>query len=84
MTPSRIEIGSGGYRLGKQLELVVPLVLSQCSPAQQSSDPEMIESCLQAPYAMRGVAEGSLSKGKCPNHGVRHEEKAAPAACSFV
>ena len=25
---------SGGYRLGKQLELVVPLVLQQCSPAK--------------------------------------------------
>ena len=39
---------SGGYRLGKQLELVVPLVLQQCSPAKARGDAEMCEACLQA------------------------------------
>jgi len=39
---------SGGYRLGKQLEIVVPLVLQQCEAKKQGGDPEMIESCLQA------------------------------------
>ena len=34
---------SGGYRLGKQLELVVPLVLQQCSPAKARGDAEMCE-----------------------------------------
>jgi len=39
---------SGGYRLGKQIELVVPLVLQQCSPAKARGDAEMCEACLQA------------------------------------
>jgi len=39
---------SGGYRLGKQLDSVVPLVLQQCNQTAAVSDPEMIESCLQA------------------------------------
>lgn len=40
---------SGGYRLAKQLDKVVPLILKQCIPASASrDDPEMIESCLQA------------------------------------
>ena len=39
---------SGGYRLGKQLEIVVPLVLQQCSPAKAKGDAEMCEACLQA------------------------------------
>jgi hypothetical protein len=39
---------SGGYRLGKQLGKVVPLVLDQCMPAYSTDDAEMIESCLQA------------------------------------
>ena len=39
---------SGGYRLGKQLGKVVPLVLGQCMPAYSTDDAEMIESCLQA------------------------------------
>ena len=39
---------SGGYRLGKQLELVVPLVLQQCSPAMKRGDAEMCEACMQA------------------------------------
>mmetsp|Transcript_29072 Transcript_29072/g.74799 ORF Transcript_29072/g.74799 Transcript_29072/m.74799 type:complete len:1233 (+) Transcript_29072:80-3778(+) len=39
---------SGGYRLGKQLGKVVPLVLDHCMPAYSTDDAEMIESCLQA------------------------------------
>jgi len=39
---------SGGYRLGKQLDKVVPLVLAQCMPASTTEDAEMIEACLQA------------------------------------
>ena len=39
---------SGGYRLGKQLELVVPLVLQQCSTSKSGGDNEMGEACLQA------------------------------------
>jgi len=39
---------SGGYRLGKQLDKMVPLVLTQCMPASKTDDAEMIEACLQA------------------------------------
>lgn len=39
---------SGGYRIGKQIEIVVPLVLQQCDPTRSAGDAEMLESCLQA------------------------------------
>lgn len=40
---------SSGYRLAKQLDTVIPLILRQCMPASAAQDdPEMIESCLQA------------------------------------
>jgi cullin-associated NEDD8-dissociated protein 1 len=41
---------SGGYRLAKQVDKVIPLILQQCMPAASNGngDPEMIESCLQA------------------------------------
>ena len=39
---------AGGYRIGKLLEMVVPLVLQQCDTTKSSGDAEMIESCLQA------------------------------------
>ena len=39
---------SGGYRLGKQLDGVLPIVLQQCDAKKSGGDSEMIESCLQA------------------------------------
>ena len=44
---------SGGYRLGNQLDRVVPLVLTQCMPAGVTDDAEMLEACLQVALALR-------------------------------
>ena len=51
---------SGGYRLGKQLELVVPLVLQQCSTSKSGGDNEMGEACLQAfeSFVLNDVSRG--------------------------
>ena len=44
---------SGGYRLGNQLDRVVPLVLTQCMPAGVTDDAEMLEACLQVVSSAR-------------------------------
>lgn len=69
---------SGGYRLGRQLELVMPLVLQQCEPgssAPGASDPEMIESCLQA-------FESFVSR--CPAEVGAYEEPIAKASLHYL
>ncbi|KAL1495813.1 hypothetical protein AB1Y20_016673 [Prymnesium parvum] len=39
---------TGGYRIGKQLDVVMPLVLQHCDRTRGDADAEMLESCLQA------------------------------------
>tara|TARA_B110001452_G_scaffold18888_1_gene15310 strand:+ start:241 stop:3870 length:3630 start_codon:yes stop_codon:yes gene_type:complete len=66
---------SGGYRLGKQLELVVPLVLQQCSPAKASGDAEMCEACLQAfdSFVLR-----------CPKEAATFQAEIAKTALQYI
>jgi len=66
---------SGGYRLGKQLELVVPLVLRQCSPSKEGGDPEMVEACLQA-------FESFLLR--CPKEVVTYENDITKTTIHFL
>ena len=39
---------AGGYRLGRQLEVVIPFLISMCKGESTCQDAEMIESCLFA------------------------------------
>lgn len=39
---------TGGYRIGKQLDVVMPLVLQHCDTTRADGDTQMLEACLQA------------------------------------
>ena len=66
---------SGSYRLCKQLDAVVPIVLAQCEGGKFGGDPELIESCLQAfeSFVMR-----------CPKEVQPYEEQITRSAQHYL
>ena len=50
-TLSAISRSGGAAKLAKQVDKAIPLILDQCMPYADNGDPEMIESCLQAPLS---------------------------------
>ena len=66
---------SGGYRLAKQLDKLVPLIIEQCKPGDGANDPEMVESCLQA-------FESFVSR--CPKEVGAYQAQVGEAALTYL
>jgi cullin-associated NEDD8-dissociated protein 1 len=66
---------SGGYRLARQLDRVIPLILQQCEPGKAADDAELIESCLQAfeSFVLR-----------CPKEVAPYQQSVGEAALTFL